>query len=273
MVSIVVSCYNQAKYLRYSLDSIIHQSYIDWECLIINDGSSDNTDELAKSYCIIDKRIKYIKQENQGVCIARNNGVVNSSGKYILFLDADDIIDNSLLEKFVNVLETKPNVKIVASNVKYFGNKRGVLRFPDYNMTTLLGRNIFVVTSRFRKEDGGKVGGFNVNMKDGLEDWDFWISILEKGGDVYRFNEPYFHYRIRSKSRNNSISENTLHELRKTIWENHKELFSKVFFDPKESFEFHLVKHSKKYKLGELFLSPLKFVRNYLKSILLFSNV
>jgi glycosyltransferase involved in cell wall biosynthesis len=268
MVSIIITCYNQAKYLKDSMYSVIHQSYTDWECLIINDGSSDNTDELAKSYCMIDKRIKYVKQENQGVCVARNNGVANSSGNYILFLDVDDMIDSLFLEKSVNVLDTMPNVKIVASNIRYFGSKKGIFRFPDYNMTTLLGRNIFVVTSMFRKEDWVKVGGFNVNMKCGLEDWDFWISILENGGDVYRFNEPYFHYRILPKSRNNRLNKNTLHELRKTVWENHKELFSIFFCDPKESFEYCSVRYSKKYKLGKILLSPLEFILNYFKNIL-----
>ena len=73
MVSIIVPCYKQAKYLPESLDSIIAQTYTDWECVIVDDGSPDNTKEIADRYVNLDKRIRYISQKNQGVSIARNN--------------------------------------------------------------------------------------------------------------------------------------------------------------------------------------------------------
>ena len=98
------------------------------------------------------------------------------------------------------------------------------------------------VSAIFRKEDFIKVGGYNPNMKYGFEDWDFWLSIIEKDSDVYQIDKILFYYRIRNKSMVRSIDEKRSEYLRRQIWENHKELFSKYFFNPIESFEYQGMK-------------------------------
>ena len=90
-VSVIVPCYNQGEYLADALESVLYQTFTDWECIIVNDGSSDNTEEVANKFCELDKRFKYISQTNQGVSAARNNGIKASSGTYILPLDGDDV--------------------------------------------------------------------------------------------------------------------------------------------------------------------------------------
>ena len=97
LVSIIVPCYNQAHFLNESLDSVINQSYPNWECIIVNDGSPDNTEEIAKKWCKNDKRFQYLEKENGGLSSARNAGIKISKGEFILPLDADDILHELFL--------------------------------------------------------------------------------------------------------------------------------------------------------------------------------
>ena len=97
LISIIVPCYNQAHFLNEVLQSVLDQSYSNWECIIVNDGSPDNTEEIALVWCTKDKRFRYVKKENGGLSSARNAGITISQGEYILPLDADDKIYPSYL--------------------------------------------------------------------------------------------------------------------------------------------------------------------------------
>ena len=100
LVSIIIPCYNQGNLLVNALGSVLKQSLSAWECIIINDGSTDNSAEIAKAFCAKDKRFTYIYQQNGGSATARNTGLKHVQGKYIQFLDADDIIEIYKLEYF-----------------------------------------------------------------------------------------------------------------------------------------------------------------------------
>lgn len=89
IVSIIVPCYNQGHLLCDALDSVLMQTYIDWECIIVNDGSTDNTESVALAYCEKDARFMYFYQDNQGVIASRNNAIRKSNGRYILPLDGE----------------------------------------------------------------------------------------------------------------------------------------------------------------------------------------
>lgn len=98
-ISVIVPCYNLADYLPEALDSIATQTFQDWECIIVNDGSTDSTGEVAARYAASDPRFKFVETPNGGVIKARNLGVKSSTGKYLLFLDADDILMPEYMEK------------------------------------------------------------------------------------------------------------------------------------------------------------------------------
>lgn len=119
-VSIIVPCYNQAVYLDDCLNSILDQTYQNWECFIVNDGSPDNTEEIAEVWCLKDKRFHYIFQENLGVSAARNNGIRSSDGAFIQFLDADDQLELEKIEHQVHFLELNLQVDIVYGTSRYF---------------------------------------------------------------------------------------------------------------------------------------------------------
>lgn len=122
LVSIIVPCYNQAQYLPETLDSVLAQTYPNWECIIVNDGSPDNTEEIAKQYCNKDERFKYLWQRNSGVSVARNNGIALSKGDFLQFIDSDDVLELDKLNQQVGFLIENEHVDIVYSGSRYFYN-------------------------------------------------------------------------------------------------------------------------------------------------------
>src|SRR6185437_10688188 len=121
LVSVIVPCYNYAHFLGEVLDSVLAQTYSNWECIIINDGSPDNTEEVALDYCAKDRRFKYFYKKNGGHSSARNYGIKQSNGKYIMPLDADDILDPKYLKEAVSKIESDENIKLVTAHVQHFG--------------------------------------------------------------------------------------------------------------------------------------------------------
>ena len=117
MISIIIPVYNTEKYIFETINSVINQSYQDWELIIIDDGSTDNSAEIIQKLCKQDNRIQYYHQENSGVSVARNNGLEKSKGKYIALLDADDLWEMENLSQKIEVLEKHQDVSWVFSNM------------------------------------------------------------------------------------------------------------------------------------------------------------
>jgi glycosyltransferase involved in cell wall biosynthesis len=259
-VSIVIPYYNAVKYIEETIDSVVKQTYNNWECIILNDGSPDDGETIILNKIKNDARFYYYAQLNTGVCEARNNAMKHAKGEYILFLDADDLISPNFLEETVKVLDENVTVSVVTSIVKLFGGRKKVLQITSYDLPTIIGDNKIVVTSLFRKTDFDAVGGFNLNMKDGYEDWDFWIGILKRGGKVVCAEKATFYYRYLQKSRNNTIDIEKEQKLRKQMWENHKEVFSQYYIDPTLYFEYKRYAESIEYRIGKLIIAPIKIV-------------
>lgn len=116
MISIIVPIYNCEKYIARCIDSILSQSYTDWELILINDGSLDTTENICKKYMNIDKRIKLCSKKNEGVSIARNVGIEKASGKFICFVDADDYLAANYLERLYDI-QQKYNADTVFSSM------------------------------------------------------------------------------------------------------------------------------------------------------------
>lgn len=259
LVSVITPCYNDGKYILDTVKSVERSTFANIEHIIINDGSTD-TYTLEVLDKIDNPRIKIIHSENQGVCKARNAAIKQSKGKYILPLDGDDLISPDYISLAVEQFENNKDIKLVACNYRYFGKiNRGVVVEP-FSMETLLGHNLYVVSSLFRRDDFEKVGGYNENMHKGLEDWDIWISILKLEGKVVVLEDEHFFYRIKShdESRNAGVSHDVGKELRRLMWENHRELYSHIFPDPLQTFEYLNITNSKEYRLGKVLLSPIR---------------
>lgn len=228
-ISVIVPCYNQAQYLGECLESVLCQTFTDWECLIVNDGSPDHTKEVASKYLKLDTRFKYIEIENGGVSNARNIGIQEANGDFILPLDADDKIASNYLELGLKEFKKNTTLKVVYCEAQYFGKKNRRMELPNYTFEELLRNNIIFCSALFKREDFVKCGGYDVNFTIGLEDWEFWINFLKDGGSVYRIPQVCFFYRIKETSRNVAISEHDFEETLKYISIKHHKLYINTF--------------------------------------------
>lgn len=276
LVSIIVPCYNQAQFLPEALDSVLAQTYQNWECVIVNDGSADNTDHVANEYCERDSRFKYLRQENLGVSMARNNGIKVSHGEFILPLDGDDMIAQTYVEKALSIFDCCPDIKLVYCKARLFGTLECEWDLPKYDYDELLWNNMIFCSAMYRRKDYNQTGGYNPNMQEGLEDWDFWLSLLKKDDVVYCIEDHLFFYRKHGDSRNN-ISQESIMGLCKQIFDNHKNLYSSfsneiVFYKQfyKNNKDFIREKTYEKelevcstlsYKIGSIVLSPFKLLK------------
>jgi glycosyltransferase involved in cell wall biosynthesis/predicted O-linked N-acetylglucosamine transferase (SPINDLY family) len=203
LVSVVIPCYNQAQYLAEAVESVIAQTYPQWEILIVNDGSPDATSEGARVLIAQNptRRIRLIEKANGGLADARNAGIREAKGTYILPLDADDRIHPEMLAKTVNLLNQHPEIAIAYTDYVYFGHLNQRLFTREYNFKTLCtAYNQFTCCSLYRKAAWEAVGGYNTNMVFGYEDWDFWVGCGERGFVGKRIPEVLFYYRTKEKS-------------------------------------------------------------------------
>jgi glycosyltransferase involved in cell wall biosynthesis len=223
-VSIIIPCYNHGQFIADAIDSVMNQTYRDFEIIVVNDGSTDPyTNRLLESY---QSCCRLIVTGNQGVGAARNTGIGESTGSYILPLDADDRIADSYLEKAVAVLDTNPNVGIVYCRAEFFGETTGKWELPEYSFPEILLGNMIFCSGFYRKSDWQTVNGYNSNMKYCWADYDLWLSLIELGREVLCLPETLFFYRQRSGSMNKSITREQVIASYEQLFRNHSKLYS-----------------------------------------------
>ncbi len=189
LVSVNVTTYNRAPLLRRCLDSILQQHYSNFEIIVVDDCSPDNTAEVMKDYCTSDNRIKYIRHEqNKGNAAARNTALQHGTGEYVAFMDDDDAwIDQDKLSKQVNIFEAHSHQKlgIVCSGVKVIDENNAETikreRMPKDLVSVLLKGNGIIHNSTVltRREIIVRVGGFDEKMPRGV-DSDFFRRVVVK---------------------------------------------------------------------------------------------
>ena len=194
LVSIIIPCYNHGEYIDEAVSSCLNQTYKNIEIIIVNDGSTDEfTNTLLSSYGR--EKTKVITTKNQGLPTARNVGIQEANGKYILPLDADDKIAPTYIEKAVKILEQNSNIGIVYCLAEFFGTQKGLWELPECITSNILNGNCIFCSALFRKSDWEKVGGYKKEMIYGWEDYEFWLSLIEMGRKTYRIPEVLFFYR------------------------------------------------------------------------------
>jgi hypothetical protein len=274
LVSIIVPCYNQAHFLDEALQSVLNQSYIYWECIIVNDGSPDNTEDKAKEWCAKDKRFRYLYKKNGGLSSARNAGIKISKGTYILPLDSDDILHEDFLVKTVPVLQNDSSLAIVSCYSKFFkddiSNIVYELKPKGTTHEYLLYVNQLSATSLYRKECWESVGGYDETMKNGFEDWEFWIAITKRGWTYKIVDEFLFYYRKSKKSMLVDTINNHAESNREYIYKKHKEVYIKDFENCMTVLFYELrthrasemkIKSSLEYKIGKIITKPFKLLK------------
>lgn len=203
-VSVIIPCYNMGDTIEETVDSVLSQTFADYEIIIVNDGSDDHATNQKLQQLVI-PGLRLIHTPNRGVSAARNRGIAEAKGEYILPLDADDWIDPTYIEKGVEVLDRSAGVGIVYCEAELFGEASGVWDLQDFSLPHLLLDNLIFSSSLFRRRDWQLVGGYRETLRYGWEDWDFWLSMIAQGMEVVRIPERLFFYRIRGGSRDRSI--------------------------------------------------------------------
>lgn len=237
LVSIIVPCYKQAQYLDECLESVLNQTYENWECIIIDDGSPDNTEEIAKKWQLKNSKFKYIKKENGGVSSARNCGIEYAQGSWILPLDGDDKIEENYIEKASQQFDS--DYKVIYCDVQKFGRINTEWHLPEFSLYNLAQDNIIHCSGFFKKSDWKAIGGYDTNMVYGIEDWEFWINLLKNGSKVYHINDCLFYYRYKDVSRDSLISNNQLNYkmMINYIEQKHYDFFSEQLGSIRENYK------------------------------------
>jgi len=214
LVSIITPSYNCEKYIGKTIETVINQTYQNWEMLIVDDASTDNTEKVVKSYK--DSRIKYIKlNENSGAAIARNKGMKDAKGKYIAFIDSDDLWKSDKLEKQIKFMKEN-NYNIVCTSYEHINEKGDRLnriikckKKVDYK-GVLLSCPVGNSTVIYNVDALGKFEVPNIRKRN---DDALWLKMLKKEKYIYGLDEVLMQYRIRE----NSISRKKI-ELVKYHW-------------------------------------------------------
>ena len=228
-VSVIIPCYKQAHFLSEAVDSVVAQTYDDWECLIVDDGSPDETAEVAGQLIARypDRRIRLIRKANAGLADARNAGIREAAGRYILPLDADDRLDPEYLAKTIPVLDAKPDIAIVYVDEQNFGETTHIHRKGISNLGNLISGNVHDYCSLYRRAVWEQVGGYSPAMYLGAEDWCFWIAASKRGLRSYHVEEPLFLYRNRSGTMVTQVHSN-MEVVKAQLVLHHQELFCDV---------------------------------------------
>jgi len=232
LVTVIIPAFNYGSLIAYTLESLLGQEYRNWECLVVDDGSEDDTASVVNGYRNRDTRIAYVYQRNGVPGKARNNGLSQARGKFIQFLDADDLIESRKLQCHVQFLENNPEIDIVYGGARYFRTDRPNERrysmmdidapwMPEISgpgeevLQSLVRANIMVVSAPLlRRRIIDNVGLFDEKLPP-VEDWDYWIRCAMKGARFQYLDEVGALTLIRSHS--NSLSKNSLKARKQVI--------------------------------------------------------
>jgi glycosyltransferase involved in cell wall biosynthesis len=201
-ISVIVPCHNYGIYLKECIHSIILQTFTAWELIIVNDGSTDTTHEVALGLLaeFPSHYISYVNQPQSGIVQPRNRGVGMARGEYILPLDADDMIAPQFLEKTHALLSSRPDLGFVSTKALFFGDINKIWPRAAFNPHQLFIKNQQGNTTLYRKEMWQDVGGYTESMIHGYMDWEFWIKCVKHGWTGEQIDEPLYFYRRKNDS-------------------------------------------------------------------------
>lgn len=203
-ITIGIPVYNQGEYLAEAIESAYNQTLPPHEILICNDGSTDNSREIAERYMyknfpLIESPVRVINQVNKGLPSARNTLIMNATGDYFLPLDADDILMENCIERITQEI-LKINADIVAPSFKEFGKSNREIILGGFQMQDLMVANRIGYFSAIRRSALVEVGGYSPRMKFGFEDWHLWFDLFERNKSIAIIQEPLVLYRVKEKS-------------------------------------------------------------------------
>lgn len=227
-ITVVIPSFNQAQYLEDAIESAYNQTLAPLEILVIDDGSTDGSLEIAQRYEFrefpgIESPVRVIPQTNKGLASARNTGIMNAKGDYILFLDADDKLAENAVSRITQEILSS-NGDIIAPSFREFGLSDREVILQGFTMDDLKQANRLGYFCAIRRTVLQEVGGYNPKMVWGYEDYDLWFELFKRGKSVAIIQEILVYYRVKEQSMINVANEHA-QELYTQIRKNHPTIF------------------------------------------------
>jgi glycosyltransferase involved in cell wall biosynthesis len=285
LISIIIPCYNQAQYLDECLGSVLNQTHSDWECIIVNDGSHDNTEEIAGKWCKKDMRFRYIKKVNGGLSSARNSGLKKANGDYIQFLDSDDIIANNKFELQLKIL-MENNCDIIISDHAYLNRSR-IRNHSSFNLDLSLNGLIYdwdssfvfpihaALISKIFLLDHDIIVSEKVRAK---EDYMLWVICAFNDAKFYYHDDILAYYREHSSGMTKNSESMIIStykvflEIYELLDERQREIYKDkmplaLFLKTIPLYTPIVLKKSRAYKIGAFFLFIPRLIKKFTKTI------
>lgn len=228
MISVVIPSFNQGEYLEDCIESVYSQTLQAHEIIIVDDGSSDDSLEIARRYefkefPMIESPVKVINQVNKGLASARNTGIMNATGDYVLFLDADDMLAENAIERFTKEAQ-ETNADIIAPSFKEFGKSEREVILGKFTIEDLKIANRLGYFSLIKRSALLECGGYNPKMKWGWEDFALWFDLFSRGKSITVIPDILVKYRVKERS---MIHEANTHA--EELWAQIKKDFPSIF--------------------------------------------
>jgi glycosyltransferase involved in cell wall biosynthesis len=231
-LSLIIPCYNSEKTLGDTLKSVLKQDFQNWEVLIVNDGSTDNTEEIALKFVDKDKRFKYFSKPNEGLGKTRNFGIDRAKGVYILPLDSDNLVEPDFALKAIEILDSNNEIGVVHGHAEYFGERSGVWNIDEFDLVKILIDNYIDACAIFRKELWSKIGGYDEEIPyQGHEDWDLWIAFGAINVNFHHLNQLTFKYFVSNKSMIHSFTNQMVDSNKDYLVKKHSKLYYKLYME------------------------------------------
>jgi glycosyltransferase involved in cell wall biosynthesis len=227
LVSIVVLCHNYGRFLPEALDSALAQDHPNLEVIVIDDGSTDDSLEVASRY---GDRVRVLTQENQGLARTCNRGAAEAVGDYFVFLSADDHFEPTYVSELLKGLERAAEASFAYSSARLFGAESGVMPSRPFSAFSLIrGRNYINGSALTRRAAYLEAGGYPVDLGEGaFDDWDFWLTMVEQGNRGTYVPRPLLNWRRHEGGSKNPVSRGTTEVETARIRDRHADLHRRV---------------------------------------------
>lgn len=194
LVSVIVLCHNYARFLPEAVESALAQDHEPLEVLVVDDGSTDDSLEVARRY---EPGVRVLTQENRGLARTCNRGVSEASGEYFVFLSADDRLEPTYVSRLLRAVEREPGASFAYCSSRLFGAQTGVAPSRPFSAFSLVrGRNFVNGSALTRRGAYLEAGGYPEDLPEGaFDDWDFWLSMLDRGHRGTYVPAPLLHWR------------------------------------------------------------------------------
>ena len=209
LVSVIMPSYNSKKYIKKAIDSVLEQTYSNFELIIVDGNSTDGTLDILDEYKKQDRRIKVIQDEGRGIGAALQLGCQIASGKFIARMDSDDIAINTRFEKQLKIFHSIPNLILVASPVIYINEDDSIVGYSfPYTNKRIIQEKVYLIahpTLMMKKDAYVKAGGYQPLLR--AEDYFLW-NRMRLMGEFYIFKEPLIKYRLLQDSLSHTLDDN-----------------------------------------------------------------